>query len=65
MLPPIALLAEVSRVPMAYKLTHEKRVLFLPFHYMFKRTAWFLGFLAYTFEKVKIKRFKHIGGIRL
>jgi glycosyltransferase involved in cell wall biosynthesis len=51
MLPPIALLAEVSRVPMAYRLTREKRVLFLPFHYTFKRIAWFLGFLARTFER--------------
>lgn len=56
MLPPIALLAEVSRVPTAYALTHQKRVLFLPFHYAFKRTAWFLGFLVQTFRRSDKRR---------
>jgi len=46
MLPPVALTAELFRVPTAYKLTQRKAVLLLPFHYVFKRTAWFLGFLV-------------------
>ncbi|WGM88483.1 MAG: glycosyltransferase [Candidatus Bathyarchaeum tardum] len=29
----------------AYKLTHQKAVFLLPFHYFFKRTAWCLGFI--------------------
>jgi len=45
MFPPWAILAELLRVPAAYRLTQRKLVLFLPFHYAFKRAAWFLGFL--------------------
>lgn len=45
MLPPVALLAELFRVPLAYKLTRRKATFLLPFHYVFKRTAWFLGFV--------------------
>ncbi|MGD6808907.1 MAG: glycosyltransferase [Candidatus Bathyarchaeia archaeon] len=45
MLPPVAVLAELRRVPEAYKLTGQKTVVFLPFHYVFKRVAWFLGFM--------------------
>jgi glycosyltransferase involved in cell wall biosynthesis len=45
MVPPIALAIELSRIPTAYKLTGRKAVLFLPFHYAFKRMAWFFGFL--------------------
>jgi len=45
MLPPVALAIEILRVPAAYKLTYRKVVLFLPFHYLFKRIAWFLGFI--------------------
>lgn len=45
MVPPVALLIELSRIPKAYKLTRRKTVLFLPFHYAFKRVAWFFGFL--------------------
>lgn len=48
MLPPIALFGELTRVPIAYKLTHQKIVLLLPLHYTFKRIAWFFGlFNAY------------------
>jgi glycosyltransferase involved in cell wall biosynthesis len=45
LLPPIALVAEFRRVPKAYKLTYQKEAILLPFHYVFKRTAWFLGFM--------------------
>ena len=30
----------------AYKLTHRKTVLLLPFHFAFKMTAWYLGFIS-------------------
>jgi len=45
MLPPVALTAELLRVPAAYKLTYRKAVFLLPLHYIFKRIAWILGFL--------------------
>jgi len=45
MLPPIALFAELLRVPKAYKISHKKSVLLLPFHYTFKRIAWIFGFI--------------------
>jgi glycosyltransferase involved in cell wall biosynthesis len=45
MLPPVAVLAELKRVPQAYRLTGQKSAVLLPFHYVFKRVAWFLGFL--------------------
>ena len=51
MLPPVALTAELFRVSDAYRLTHCKGVLFLPFHYAFKRVAWFLGFVKSFLEK--------------
>ncbi len=44
-LPLVALIAELFRVAAAYKLTRRKVVLLLPFHYAFKRIAWFLGFI--------------------
>jgi glycosyltransferase involved in cell wall biosynthesis len=53
MLPLMALVYEVRHVPKAYRLTHQKKVLWLPFHYVFKRTGWFLGFLTRMFEKSK------------
>ncbi len=43
-LPPVAIAAEVLKLPMAYKITHQKTVLLLPLHYIFKRSAWFMGF---------------------
>lgn len=46
MLPPVAVTAELLRVPAAYKLTYRKVVFLLPLHYIFKRIAWFLGFLS-------------------
>ena len=45
MLPPVAIVAELFRVPSAYRITRRKVVLLLPFHYVFKRIAWLLGFL--------------------
>jgi glycosyltransferase involved in cell wall biosynthesis len=45
-LPPIAVAVELTRVPKAYKLTRQKAAVLLPFHYVFKRIAWFFGFLS-------------------
>jgi glycosyltransferase involved in cell wall biosynthesis len=44
-LPPVAIVLELLRVPAAYKLTKSKATLLLPFHYIFKRIAWYLGFM--------------------
>lgn len=43
--PPITLAIEFSRSVTAYQLTQCKAVFLLPFHYVFKRSAWFFGFL--------------------
>ncbi|MEM2507021.1 MAG: glycosyltransferase [Nitrososphaeria archaeon] len=43
--PPIITIVELRRVQLAYKLTRRKIVFLLPFHYIFKRLAWFYGFL--------------------
>lgn len=51
MLPPVAITTELFRVAAAYRLTRRKAVLLLPFHYVFKRIAWFLGFVKGWFEK--------------
>jgi glycosyltransferase involved in cell wall biosynthesis len=45
LLPPVAVMVELTKVPTAYKLTHQKKAFLLPLHYIFKRVAWFLGFL--------------------
>lgn len=45
LLPPVAVAAEIARVPKAYKLTYQKAAVLLPIHYVFKRIAWFLGFM--------------------
>jgi glycosyltransferase involved in cell wall biosynthesis len=45
LLPPVAVLVELTRVPKAYKLTNQKAAVLLPLHYVFKRIAWFFGFL--------------------
>jgi glycosyltransferase involved in cell wall biosynthesis len=43
---PVALLLKkVVQITYAYKLTRQKKVLLLPLHYIFKRTAWFLGYI--------------------
>lgn len=44
-LPPVAIFIELMRIPTAYRLTHKKAAVLLPFHYLFKRIAWFLGFI--------------------
>jgi glycosyltransferase involved in cell wall biosynthesis len=46
MFPPTILLAVVLRSCSAYRLTGNKVVFFLPLHWVFKRTAWFLGFIT-------------------
>lgn len=45
LLPPVAVMAEVLRIPKAYRLTSQKAAFLLPFHYVFKRIAWFFGFM--------------------
>jgi glycosyltransferase involved in cell wall biosynthesis len=45
LLPPVAVAVEIMRIPKAYKLTYRKVAILLPFHYVFKRIAWFLGFM--------------------
>jgi glycosyltransferase involved in cell wall biosynthesis len=45
LLPPIAVLVEFTRIPKAYRLTSQKAAFLLPLHYLFKRIAWFFGFL--------------------
>jgi len=42
--PPTAILNEVFRSFVAYKLLHRKVVFLLPFHWVFKRVSWCLGF---------------------
>jgi glycosyltransferase involved in cell wall biosynthesis len=43
---PLSLMAEVSRMIVAYKVTGRKTAFLLPLHYVFKRTAWVLGFVT-------------------
>jgi len=45
LLPPVALMIEVAKVPEVYRLTRQKKAVLLPLHYLFKRVAWFLGFM--------------------
>ena len=42
--PPAAVLIEVLLSCTAYKLVHRKAVFLLPFHWIFKRVAWCVGF---------------------
>lgn len=44
MTPPIAFLAGLLRLSVAYKLTKRKAFFLLPLHYVFKRVAWCFGF---------------------
>jgi glycosyltransferase involved in cell wall biosynthesis len=46
MLPPVAVFTELRRSVFAYKLTARKVVFLLPFHWIFKRAAWLLGFVS-------------------
>ena len=50
MLPPILFTIELLRVPKAYKITGRKIVFLLPLQYVFKRTAWLLGFIDNAFS---------------
>jgi glycosyltransferase involved in cell wall biosynthesis len=43
--PLVTIINKLFQISTAYKLTHRKIVIILPFHYIFKRIAWFLGFL--------------------
>lgn len=43
---PLSLMAEASRTVAAYRLTGRKIAMLLPLHYIFKRTAWFFGFMS-------------------
>lgn len=54
--PILVLKAELSRVIIAYKLTHRKIALLLPFHYFFKRAAWTYGFLRAYSKSIFNKR---------
>ena len=56
--PPALIAIELFRMIMAYKLTHRKVVLLLPIHYIFKRTAWFLGFVKNIVKKNHAKLVK-------
>jgi len=45
MLPPVAVLVELRRSVLAYRLTARRVVFLLPLHWIFKRAAWSLGFV--------------------
>jgi len=51
MWPPVALATKLLHIPAAYRLARRKVVLLLPLHYIFKRIAWFLGFVKSWLEK--------------
>lgn len=51
--PPIAALTIISQAIVAYKTVKEKKVFLLPFHWIFKRIAWFLGFLKGILDNLK------------
>jgi len=46
MTPMAGFYAGVIRCPKAYLLVHKRFVFFLPFHYAYKRVAWFIGFIT-------------------
>lgn len=46
MFPLAVLFKKLIQTTHAYKLTHNKKAFLLPLHYIFKRTAWFFGFLT-------------------
>jgi glycosyltransferase involved in cell wall biosynthesis len=51
LIPAVALVYEFLRVPSAYKATYRRAVVFLPIHYVFKRSAWLLGFIRRRFAR--------------
>jgi GT2 family glycosyltransferase len=54
-IPPIAILQELMRIPQAYKLTKQRVAILLPAHYVYKRIAWILGFIASRKSKKSVK----------
>ena len=46
MIPPAAIINGLLHSVIAYRLTRRKAVFLLPFHYVFKMTAWCLGFVT-------------------
>jgi glycosyltransferase involved in cell wall biosynthesis len=52
--PPKVLFVEISRAVLAYKLTCQKIAFLMPFHYLYKRIAWILGFLKNYLNKSKV-----------
>lgn len=51
--PPLLLITELFRAVHAYQLTRHKTAFLLLVHYIFKRTAWFFGFLKGFIDSVK------------
>jgi len=45
MFPPTAFMSGLLHARRLFKLTHEKKVFLLPFHAVFKMTAWYVGFV--------------------
>lgn len=50
MVPPISFFVGLFFSSAAYKITRKKVFFLLPFHYVFKRTAWCLGFIKAHFD---------------
>jgi glycosyltransferase involved in cell wall biosynthesis len=50
--PPVLIFKKIVRSVQAYKSIRQKRVFLLPLHYIFKRVAWFFGFLS-QYEKTR------------
>jgi glycosyltransferase involved in cell wall biosynthesis len=57
MFPPVVLKNEISRIVAAYKLTGRKTALLLPLHYVFRRTAWAIGFASNRLLRKSEQRF--------
>jgi glycosyltransferase involved in cell wall biosynthesis len=53
LIPAVALVSELLRVPNAYRATYRRVVILLPIHYTFKRLAWLLGFIKRRFTRDK------------
>ncbi|MEM2145431.1 MAG: glycosyltransferase [Candidatus Jordarchaeaceae archaeon] len=55
MIPPVSLIVGLLYSFPAYKVTRKKVVFLLPIHFIFKSTAWLLGFLKGMFQKNRVK----------
>ncbi|MEM2971684.1 MAG: glycosyltransferase [Candidatus Bathyarchaeia archaeon] len=53
MIPLIILIKKLIQIPYTYRLTRQKAAILLPFHYIFKRTAWLFGFLTEYISNLK------------